>query len=62
MAHRTSPDDFIVWSDDTYCNRSDLDEYQHMSNDFLVIPVDLMSSDDAFYKQPYNTAIQALFH
>lgn len=33
-----NPDDLCVWPDGTYCNRSELSEMTHMSDDFVIIP------------------------
>lgn len=35
----SSPDDLIVWSDNTQCYRYELHEMNHMSDDYIVIPV-----------------------
>ena len=34
-----SNEDIILWPDGTWCHREDLLDYQHMSDDFEVIPV-----------------------
>ena len=50
MADQITPisgDDILVWPDSTWCLRSEVAEYSHMSDDYIVIPVD--SADwDAF--------------
>lgn len=33
-----SNEDIIVWPDGTWCARGDLAEYQHMSDDYIVLP------------------------
>lgn len=34
------PDDVILWPDETWCYRSELEEMSHMSDDYLVLRVD----------------------
>jgi hypothetical protein len=33
-----NPEDIYLWSDNTWCYRHDLEQYQHMSDDYLLIP------------------------
>lgn len=39
------PEDLILWSDDTWCMRDELEQYTWMSDDYLVIPVDSIHYD-----------------
>jgi hypothetical protein len=33
-----NPEDIYLWPDDTWCYRHELEQYQHMSDDYLLIP------------------------
>ena len=37
--------DIIVWPDGTWCFRYELHEYTHMSDDYLVLPIDSIAAD-----------------
>jgi hypothetical protein len=38
-------EDILVWADGTWCYAEELEEMNHMSDDFAVLPVD---------SEPYN--------
>lgn len=39
MAFPISSEDLCVWPDDTYCYRSEIEQYTWMSDDFMIISV-----------------------
>lgn len=41
------PSDLILWPDGTWCFKSELHEYSHMSDDYVVYP--LMSDEWAAF-------------
>lgn len=41
-----SCDDIMVWPDGTWCYRSELDEYAHMSDDYITLPADTQEQQD----------------
>lgn len=38
--HKHASEDIIVWADNTWCFRYELHEFNHMSDDYRVIPPD----------------------
>lgn len=40
MTIKTHPDDICVWPDGTYCDRRELVEMNHMSDDYTVLYCD----------------------
>ena len=48
MSEPTSDDDLILWPDGTWCFRSDLPMYSHMSDDYTVVPVDTDPYEEFF--------------
>lgn len=36
----TNPDDIALWPDGTWCHRCELAEYNFMSDDYEVVPVE----------------------
>lgn len=34
----TNPDDLVIWPDGTKCMRYELPDFQHMSDDYEIVP------------------------
>lgn len=55
-----SSNDLVVWPDNTQCYRYELHEMQHMSDDYIVIPVGSLHYPDGItiHSVDYDTVIK----
>ena len=55
----SSSEDLIVWSDNTQCYRYELHEMNHMSDDYIIIPVGSLHYPDGItiHEVDYDTVI-----
>lgn len=56
-----SSNDLVVWPDNTQCYRYELHEMQHMSDDYIVIPVGSLHYPDGItiHEVDYDAVIKS---